>query len=182
MEFSMNLKHVAMVQQPRSRLWPLLRDFLPDLAGALEDLDAVVTKTREAHDGEITVVSVWRTRSGLASLIKGASGAIEWTDRSLWRDDCFETRWEVTPHLLGGRLRCVGTTRYAEAMGRRGTRASLEVAAEVLPDPLTGNVLETDSVVVEAMKTIAATLICKNFRRLLELADQRLRASAGPAH
>jgi len=175
---NVNIKHIAMIRQPRSRLWPLMRDNLPELAAHLEDIESVITTAREmAESGGLTVTSVWRARAGLASLMNDSAKGIAWTDRSRWLDD-FKTCWEVTPHVMGGRLRCAGVTSYVEAMGGRGTRAVLELSAELLPDPLTGKSQDSDKVLFQTVQSIAATLICKNFRRLLELADQRLRAGA----
>jgi hypothetical protein len=172
------IKQIALVRQPRERVWRLLRDALPQLAPQLDDIDAVETERRtEDAPGVWTIVNVWRARSNLAGLLPAAMSnqTLSWTDEARWYEDRFETCWEVRPHILAERIRCTGTTRYLEAMGGQGTRAVLEATAELLPDPLTGASVDLNSLLAKGIPAVAVTLVGKNFQRLLEITDKRLR-------
>jgi hypothetical protein len=173
-----NLKQVALIRQPRERVWQLMRDRLTEFAPGLDDIDAVENETRvEDAAGVCTVVNVWRARRDLAGLfpLSLPDQTISWTDHAQWYSERFETRWEVRPHFLTDRLRCSGLTQYLPAMGGQGTRVVLEVTAELHPDPVTGKPVDPDGLLVKAVQSVALTLVCKNFRRLLEMADECLR-------
>jgi hypothetical protein len=173
-----NIKQIAMIRQPRDRVWCVMRDDLPELARALDDIEAVKTEVRtEDESGVCTIVNAWRARWDLDGLLPAhpSGQTISWCDTARWYAARFETHWEVRPNFLTGQLRCSGKTLYREAMAGQGTRVVFGGMAELLLDPLTGKSVDADSHLVQAIQSAAITLVCKNFRRLLEIADARLR-------
>lgn len=166
----MDMKQIAMIRHPRELVWTTVRDCLPELVADLDDIQSVVTTSRsEDQNGVVTVESAWRACPNLPALIADYvnTDMLAWTDHAQWFADRFETQWVLTPQVLADRLRCTGTTRYMEAMGGRGTRVAFEVSADVLPGVATPQFDET-SPLFQAVQSAVVTLVCKNFRRLID--------------
>jgi hypothetical protein len=173
----MNMKQIAMIQQPRTSIWTIMRDFLPELAAGLEDIESVETISRSEDPlGVLTVENAWRARPNLPPAIAQhvSRDMLAWTDTAQWFGDRFETHWVITPQALSERLRCAGRTQYLEAMGGRGTRIAFDVNAELMPGATTGQFDESNPL-FKALQSTVMTLLCKNFRRLIDHANEKIR-------
>jgi hypothetical protein len=173
----MNMKQIAMIQQPRALVWTTMRDCLPELAANLDDIESVATISRsEDKFGVLTVENAWRARPNLPPVIAKhvSRDMLAWTDTAQWFGDRYETHWVITPQALAERLRCAGTTQYLEAMGGRGTRVAFEVNAEMLPGATTAQFDESGPL-FKALQSTVITLLCKNFRRLIDHVNEKVR-------
>jgi len=59
-------------------------------------------------------------------------------------------------------------------MGGRGTRVAFEVNAEMMPGTTTAQ-FDESSPLFKALQSTVVTLLCKNFRRLIDHANEKVR-------
>lgn len=176
----MNISQIAMIRQPRAVVWSAMRDRLSELATQLSDIESVVTESRNVDDsGLIAIKNTWTAGPNLPALVEKHvnSGLITWHEFSHWYPNKFETQWQIEIPSLANQFECVGTTQYHEAMGKQGTRIAFRVEACFLPNS-NGNT-DGASPFARALESMIVTLVSKNFRKLVELADEMIQHEVG---
>jgi hypothetical protein len=163
-----NFKTIAVLKHPRPLVWSAIRDHLDEFAPRLDDIKAVQTESRTETPEVVRLVNIWRAQvpipETLASLIK--PDMLAWTDHAEWRSPAWECHWQIEPHFFSDRIRCVGVTRYEEAMAGRGTRLIFQGDLDVMATPIPGS-----TALIESFTT---RLIPRNFQKLAKAVSQHL--------
>ncbi len=167
-------KTIAVVKHPRTIVWQTIRDHLDELAPILGDIEGVNVQSRADTPDGVRLVNVWRAKvpipESLSSMI--TPDMLAWTDHAEWRAHSWECHWQIEPHFYSDRIRCIGITRYEEAMAGRGTRLTFQGDLDVLASNIPGA-----SALLEAFTT---RLIPKNFQKLTKAVSQYLEPTADP--
>jgi hypothetical protein len=166
-------RSVAIVRHPPRAVAGVVRDRLEELAGFLDDIEAVACVERTAlPDGSVRQVNSWAAAPKISPAIAERIGRLSWFDDAVWASDgltCgFTIRAPFAPNLA-----CAGRVTYEPAMGGRGARISFEGEFD-----LAGGESAMDRMLLGAVELAAATLIPKNLKRTLEAAGQLLEAEA----
>ena len=173
------LSSVVVVKQPLDRVWVTMRDRLPELAAALDDIESIVVVEREAlRPGSVRLVNKWQSRQRIPAGFRDRLGTadLSWLDRNLWDDASHCCTWVIEPTVLTDHIRCEGSTRYEPAMGGRGTRVTFTGTFDLAPGALgtfTGSLQKPVSAFVES---IATTVIPRNVRKVIEAASRLIAA------
>ncbi len=158
----MTARTIVVARVPCKVIWHVMRDRMEELASYLPDIERIESQSRETRgDGILKVVSLWRARPNLPPLIASnlKHEVLEWTDRADWREAELETHWQIEPHFLSRQTEYSGTTRFAEALGGKGTRLTFEVDVMDLNDS-------------KGIGSIVTTIIQRNFRELVGAATR----------
>ncbi len=120
----METKTLSMVQHPRDLVWVTMRDRLPEIVAAVEDVESVALVSCQELAGNLCTEYLWQARPKLPALVavNVRPEMLRWTDRARWSEPEFICTWEIEPHAFRESIQCRGTTRYELAMGGRGTR------------------------------------------------------------
>ena len=174
-------KSIVLSKHPVEPLWLLVRDEMPALAAALDDIERVtVVERHEGPRGRVRLVNEWCAKPQLPSPLKPVIGsdAFIWLDHAEWIDAGTRCTWRIEPQFLPGRIHCHGSTQYAAAMGGRGTRITFEGELDVTPGPKGGAVRLLEQSIMPIVESVVTVMIPRNFRRIVEAADRRLESGA----
>jgi hypothetical protein len=167
----MNLKSISMLKHPRERVWPAIRDRLPEIVPLIDDIESVTVESREEkRNGTVLLVNTWKGKPKLPAIVAGRirPEMFAWTDRAEYRVETFECLWRLEPHFFADRIKCSGVTRYEPAMGGRGTRITFEGDLELSTRNLPGVPTVFEGALASAIELFVAALVPKNFRKLTE--------------
>ena len=154
--------------------WVIVRDRLPELGAALDDIKSIVSIEREAAGpGQVRLVNEWRSSQHIPPGLRDRLGASElsWLDRNLWDDADHHCTWGIEPSVLTQHIRCEGSTRYEPAMGGRGTRVTFAGTFDLAPDALAAFAGSLRKPVSAFVESIATTVIPRNVRKVMEAAS-----------
>jgi hypothetical protein len=119
---------VVVLKHPLDRVWTTMRDELSALVALQDGIEEMSIQKRMLEaNGHVRVVSVWQARVTVPAVAAAylTPEMFQWTDDATWDDERHECRWRIEPHYLTERIDCSGVTRYAPAMGGRGTRITM---------------------------------------------------------
>ena len=159
------------MKHPPRLVWETVRDRLHELVPLLNDVESVEVAERvDEPDGTVRLVNLWKARpqvpAVLAPLITPAM--LAWTDRAVWMPEVSECCWQIETHFLPDRTHCAGTTRYAAALGGRGTRIEFGGQFEVTLAGASAAPHVVGAAISLGVESFVATLIPRNFRTLAE--------------
>jgi hypothetical protein len=155
---------VVMVMHPRERVWDALCERTCELAPWLEHIEHAELLSREtADDGLVRCVHAWRARADLPALLAPHvdKGLLQWTGRTEWRIDEFESRWVVEPLSMNGAALCEGIMRFSPAVGGKGTRVDLDLALVGVPGK-------------GGVRSLTGTILSTHFRKLVDAASKSI--------
>lgn len=150
------------VMHPRERVWDALCERTCELAPYLEHIESAELKSRESTpEGLVRCVHVWRVRANVPAVLAHHidKGLLEWTGRTEWRANEYESHWVIEPRSMKDSARCEGTMRFSPAVGGKGTRVDLELALAVFQR-------------TAGVRTITSTILSTHFRRLVDAATR----------
>lgn len=156
------------LRQPLDRVAPAIRDRLPEIAPALEDVETIRTVASVARsDGGLALVNEWRVNPKLPAALNGyiTPDMLGWLDHADWSADLTHCRWRIEPYFMAEAIRCSGETRFEPAMGGRGTRATFEGTLDIDPAALSRVPQAWRRPASSAVELLIGTLIPKNFRK-----------------
>lgn len=166
---------VVVVKQPLDRVWATMRDRLPELGAALDDIESIVVMEREElQPGSVRLVNRWRSRQRIPAVFGDRLGTsdLSWLDRNVWDDASHCCSWVIEPAVLTEHIRCAGSTRYEAAMGGRGSRVTFAGTFDLASDALAtfaGSLQRPASAFIES---IATAVIPRNVRKVIEAASR----------
>jgi len=134
----MESRTVTIVKHPLRSVWLAIRDWLPEIALKIDDIESVQLRERTEHDdGSVTVVNLWQACPKIPAIIAAhvRPEMLRWTDRATWTAKDFRCTWQIEPHYFSGRLECHGVTRYEAALGGRGTRLTFSTEMRLVGAP-----------------------------------------------
>jgi hypothetical protein len=172
---------VAVVKQPLDLVWATVRDRLPELGAALDDIESIVVVERESlGPGSIRLVNRWRSSQRIPAGFRDRLGTsdLSWLDRNVWDDASHCCTWSIEPAVLTEHIRCAGSTRYEPAMGGRGTRVTFAGTFEIAPGGLATVAGSLQKPVSAFVESIATTLIPRNVRKVIEAAARLIEADS----
>jgi hypothetical protein len=153
---------VMVVMYPRERVWDALCERTCELAPYLDHIESAELKSRETTtQGLVRCVHVWRARANVPAVLAHQidKGLLEWTGRTEWRANEYESHWVVEPRSMKGSTLCEGTMRFSPAVGGKGTRVDLELALAVFQR-------------TAGLRTITSTILSTHFRKLVDAATR----------
>ncbi|MET0168635.1 MAG: hypothetical protein ABW318_27025 [Vicinamibacterales bacterium] len=153
---------VMVVMHPRERVWDALCERTCELAPYLEHIEKAELKSRESTPrGLVRCVHVWRARANVPAILAHHidNGLLEWTARTEWRANSYESRWVVEPRSMKDSALCEGTMRFSPAVGGKGTRIDLDLTL-VFAQPTAG------------LQTLTSTILSTHFRKLVDAASR----------
>jgi hypothetical protein len=174
-----------MIRQPLDRVWSVMRDRLPEIAGKMEDLDSIVVLERSTEpDGRLRLTNRWNARQQIPALLQGALGAkaVNWLDRAVWDDALRQCTWSIEPSVLAGHIECGGTTRYEPAMAGRGTRVTFEGYFTLKAGFLEGLPGAFEPAIAGFAETIVSSVIPRNLSRAVAGAGELIAAENAAAN
>jgi len=172
-------RDVAVLQQPLERVWSTMRDRLPELAAALDDIEQIVVLEREAPaPGRTRLTNEWRAAQRIPKLLQARLGveAVRWLDRNQWDDASHVCTWTIEPALLAKQIACSGSTTYTPAMGGRGTRVVFEGTFELAPGALRALAGPLEQPAAAFIESVVTVFVPRNLRKVLEAAERLIAA------
>ncbi|HEY7580717.1 MAG TPA: hypothetical protein VH855_24255 [Acetobacteraceae bacterium] len=170
-----------MLKRPRAELWTIMRDHLQDFAGNVADIDDIreIERTIDA-DGAMRIVNEWRVRQQLPGALRAVlrSERLGWIDHNRWDASSGICSWTIEPDAIGEHIACSGETRFADAMGGRGTRISFEGELDIKPS-LLGSLGPVAPMLSGVVESVVTTVIPRNLRAVAEAAAQFDRRDPG---
>lgn len=108
----MNLQAEAKVPFPLELVYRTYRDELPDLVPYLPNIKSIDVKEREATDGGVRLLNVWRGDAKIPRVAQGfiSPDMLSWDDHATWDDTTKSCSWRTVPHFLKERIDAAGTT------------------------------------------------------------------------
>jgi hypothetical protein len=156
------------LRQPAKDVAAAIRDRLPEIAPALQDVQCIraISRTEQA-DGRVTLINEWRVNPKLPSALNGivSPDRLGWLDHAEWSADLSSCSWRIEPYFMAEAIQCKGTTWIAAAMAGRGTRATFEGALTIDPTALSSVPAAWRQPAAAAVEFLIGTLIPRNFRR-----------------
>jgi hypothetical protein len=174
----------TLLKQPLELVWAAMRDDLPAIAAAMDDLEGVEVLERGLEsDGRLRLVNRWTARRKVPAMLQSAlgTGTISWLDTAVWDDAARVCEWRIEPALLAGKIECTGRTRYEPAMAGRGTRVTFEGNFQLQPGFLTGAGAAFEPALIGFLETVVATMIPHNLARAVAAAGRRIDAQQSSA-
>lgn len=183
----MKFQTLALVKHPLPRVWNVMRDELPQLAGHLDDIESITTTERTDAPGEVSIVNVWRAKPKLPELLARHVDTTKfaWIDRALWHEASKTCRWRIEPQVFSSYFDSRGETRFEPAMGGRGTRITFSGEAEIKigndGDRLRKVLEET---LFKGAMSFVQGIISRNFRKMADALgahlDAEVRSASSP--
>jgi hypothetical protein len=153
---------VMVIMHPRERVWDALCERTCELAPYLDHIESAELKSRETTtQGLVRCVHVWRARANVPAVLAHHidKGLLEWTGRTEWRANEYESRWVVEPRSMKDSTLCEGTMRFSPAVAGKGTRVDLELALVAFRG-------------TAGLRTIISTILSTHFRKLVDAATR----------
>ncbi len=172
----MKFNTISILKHEMDHVWTMMRDDLPKLVDLMDDIESIRVESYEQTGRMCRVVNIWRASPGIPRSIASRldSNMFIWTDFAEWNEDKKECNWRIEHHHFRDKIHCAGTTKFASAMGGRGTRITFrgdfKMNTQNLPKFL--GVLEEP--VLITVETILKSLIPKNFHKLTSAIAQHL--------
>jgi hypothetical protein len=166
-------KSIVIVNAPLESVWTTVRDRLPDLVTAMEDIEKVVVVERtETEPGRVCLTNEWYAKMRVPEILRSRlqADAIGWTDSNEWIDSNRMCTWSIAPWVLRDYIHCSGVTRYGPAIGGRGTRVTFEGDFQLGHGGLSGLAGALSAPLSPLVESIVTTLIPKNLRKVVEAA------------
>lgn len=154
------------VMHPRERVWDALCERTCELAPYLDHIESAELKSRETTpQGLVRCVHVWRARANVPAVLAHHidKGLLEWTGRTEWRANEYESHWVVEPRSMKDSALCEGTMRFSPAVGGKGTRVDLDLALVAFQR-------------TAGLQTITSTILSTHFRKLVDAAARLIEA------
>jgi hypothetical protein len=158
-------------------VWKTVRDRLPELIRFIDDIDEVtIGKRKSRPDGSIFLINEWRAKIRIPSMLSSVitKDMLVWTDKAEWREKTHECHWQIETHFRPEIIVCEGTTSYQPAMGGRGTRVAFQGMLEVKRPELLPVPNSLRRVVARGLESFIASLIPKNFHKLINALNRLL--------
>ena len=172
---------VVVVKQPLDRVWATVRDRLPELGAALDDIESIVVVERESlGPGHVRLVNRWRSSQRIPAGLRGRLGTsdVTWLDRNLWDDASHCCTWVIEPMVWAEHIQCAGSTRYEPAMGGRGTRVTFAGTFDLGSGALATSAGALQKPAAAFIESIATTIIPRNVRKVIEAAARLIDADS----
>src|SRR5688500_12711667 len=118
------------VMHPRERVWNALCERTCELAPYLEHIQSAELTSRESTtEGLVRCVHAWRAPVNVPAILAHHidTELLEWTGRTEWRANEYESRWLIEPISMKDTALCEATMRFSPAVGGKGTRIDLEL-------------------------------------------------------
>ena len=176
-------KSIIMVKYPRQVVWETIRDRLPEMVPFLDDVGAITQEYREEQAaGSLQLINVWKADVKIPPMLHSVidPSTLSWTDRADWNDSQNTCHWAIEPHFFLNRIRCSGTTQFEQAIGGRGTRINFEGELEVTAKDFPGLPAFMEVAATQAIESLVATLIPKNFRKVTDALSHLLNQDRSP--
>jgi hypothetical protein len=172
---------VLVLKRSRQELWAIMRDHLQDFAGNIADIEDIREIERTIDpDGSVRIVNRWRVRQQLPGALSAVLriDRFGWIDRNRWDGASGICSWTIEPDAIGEHIACSGETRFAAAMGGRGTRVTFEGELDIKPS-LLGSLGSVAPMLSGLVESIVTTVIPRNLRAVAEAAAAFHRRDAG---
>lgn len=180
----MKFQTLALVKHPLPRVWIVMRDELPQLAGHLDDIESITTTERTDAPGEVSIVNIWRAKPKLPEMLARYVDTTKfaWIDRALWHEASKTCRWRIEPQVFSSYFDSRGETRFEPAMGDRGTRITFSGEAEIKIGKVGDGVRKVleDTLFKGAMSFVQG-IISRNFRKMADALGAHLDAEVRAA-
>jgi hypothetical protein len=156
-------KIVVVVMHPRDEVRNVLCGRTVELAPYLEHIETARLISQQSDSGLTRCTHHWRARANLPALLVPHldRGLLEWTGRTEWSTDSYDSRWVVEPVSMNGDPLCVGQMRFTSAVGGKATRVDLEL---------------TLAAGGAALRIITANVVSNHFRKLVDAAGRLIAA------
>jgi hypothetical protein len=167
-----SFRSVLVLKRPRHELWTIMRDHLQEFAGNIADIEDIreIERTVDA-DGAVRIVNEWYARQQLPGALRAVlrSERLGWIDRNRWDESSGICSWTIEPGEIGEHIACSGETRFADAMGGRGTRISFEGELDIKPS-LLGSLGPVAPMLSGVVESVVTTIVPRNLRAVAEAA------------
>ncbi len=172
----MKIKTIAIVKHPREKVWATMRDKLPELARFMDDMDSIITESRDKHNGIYNIVNICKAAPKLPDMVVKYldTNMLQWNDCAAWDEETWKCRWRIEPHKFGERINCHGITSFDMAMGGRGTRVTLESTIEWNDKDLPGIPAFIELKIFDGIGLFFNNIIPKNFQKIMNALSEYL--------
>ena len=171
------------VRHPPRPLAAAVRDRICRIAPSLENVEKIETLSRvERPEGGSALVNEWRVNPDLPPGLDGfiTPDMLGWLDHAEWSADLTRCEWRIEPFFMAEAIHCKGSTRFEEAMGGRGSRATFEGQLDIAPAALASLQPAWRAPASLAVEFVIGTLIPRNFRKTVEAVADLLETEAQP--
>jgi len=157
-------------------VWENLRDHLPDVAAAQDDIEYVKVEKRNTKDPKSThVISTWKSDPPLPSFIKGfiKPDMLIWTDDAVWDNVDHICNFNIITHYKVEDITCVGSIKL-EAAGAKSTRIIYSGVFSIKKTSKS-SVFMT-GFIIKGIESIAGTLISNNFAKVVKALGEAIKS------
>ena len=174
-------RSVLVLKRPWQELWVTMRDYLPDFAGNIADIDDIREIERRVDPyGAVCIVNEWSVRQRLPEALSAMLkiDRFTWIDRNRWDESRGVCGWSIEPGVFGEHIACCGETGFAPAMGGRGARVTFTGELDIKPS-LLGTMGPVAPMLSGFVESIVTTIIPHNLRAVAEAAAEFRRGVSG---
>ncbi len=176
-------KSIVVVKQPVDLVWRTVRDYMPEIASKLDDVERVTVRERRQVDGgTIEILNDWRIRPVVPMLADWVGQEnLGWLDRATWDETTRTCSWSISPFFLTDAIRCSGRAVYEAAMDGAGTKVLFEGTFDLDASRIGGVLGSVTRPAIAVAESVIKNLIPKNFRKTVDVAAVIIKEGSLPA-
>ena len=164
----MDFKNVQTLKYPAPLVWATMRDHLPHIVSAQDDMDYVqVEKRSNKKPNAVHIISTWKADPPLPGFLKNfiKPDMLVWTDDAVWDNDTTTCTFDITTHYKVEDIDCTGTIQV-EAAGSKSSKITYSGVLTISKTERSSIFLS--GFIIRGIESLASTLIAHNFGKVVK--------------
>jgi hypothetical protein len=154
------------VKYPLALAWETLRDHLPQIAAAQDDIKYVKIKKRDKKDPAAHhVISTWQADPPLPSFLMSfiKPDMLIWTDDAVWDNTAHQCHFTITPNYKVEDIQCRGHIKLESTNRDKSTRI-IYTGVLTIKKTSRSSIFMT-GFIIKGIEAVASRLIAHNFSK-----------------
>ena len=171
----MEFKNIQTAKYPLSTVWPILRDHLPEIVSAQDDIEYVkVEKRSKKAPDSVHVISTWKADPPLPSFLKSVikPDMLIWTDDAVWSNADTTCRFTIKTRYQLENIHCEASIQ-CEAAGAKSTKITYSGVLTIERTPRSS--IFMTGFIIRGIEALAGTLIERNFSKTVKSLEAYIR-------
>lgn len=176
----MKFRSESLIHHPRDKVFAAYRDRLVEVVPYLDDIEAVVVRSRKEEGDTVTLHNEWRSGREVPSAAKAflKPDQLAWDDYATWRGSDHTCHFDIKTRAFRDAVRCVGTNTFTETPSG-GTKVVLEGDFEVALHGIPGVPSFLARTIIPQVEKFIIALIQPNLEKTNQAVERFLDAQGG---